>query len=93
MIYGKHGSLKIEIQHEQGSKKAIDDLSDYESNAESGEEGSLESENEDDNKASNEEWASGTEAKLDASDNEDVVTSAEAHLKKVKAVVLQKLIP
>ncbi|KAK7301324.1 hypothetical protein RJT34_12185 [Clitoria ternatea] len=40
-----------------------------------------------------EEWASRTEAKLDASDNEDVVVSAEAHLKKVKAVVLQKLVP
>ncbi|KAK7264111.1 hypothetical protein RJT34_31715 [Clitoria ternatea] len=73
-----------------------DDLSDYESdddNAESGEEGSLESENEDDNEASNEEWASSTEAKSDASDNEDAVASAEAHLKKVKAAVLRKLVP
>lgn len=75
-----------------------DDLSsDYESdedNAESGEEGSLESENEVDNDASNEEeWASGTEAKSDASDNEDAVASAEAHLKKVKAAVLRKLVP
>ncbi|KAG4386668.1 hypothetical protein GLYMA_11G101600v4 [Glycine max] len=64
-----------------------DDLSsDYESdedNAESGEEGSLESENEDDNDATNEEeWASSTEAKSDASDNEDAIAAAEAHLKK-----------
>ncbi|KAK7404349.1 hypothetical protein VNO78_05178 [Psophocarpus tetragonolobus] len=75
-----------------------DDLSsDYESdddNGESGEEGSLESENEDDNEASNEEeWTSSTEAKSDASDNEDAVASAEAHLKKVKAAVLRKLVP
>lgn len=75
-----------------------DDLSsDYESdedNAESGEEGSLESENEDDNDATNEEeWASSTEAKSDASDNEDAVAAAEAHLKKVKAAVLRKLVP
>ncbi|CAJ1933826.1 unnamed protein product [Sphenostylis stenocarpa] len=75
-----------------------DDLSsDYESdddNAESGEDGSLESENEDHNEASNEEeWASSTEAKSDASDNEDAVASAEAHLKKVKAAVLRKLVP
>ncbi|KAL2329131.1 hypothetical protein Fmac_022558 [Flemingia macrophylla] len=75
-----------------------DDLSsDYESdedNAESGEEGSLESENEVDNDASNEEeWASSTEAKSDGSDNEDAVASAEAHLKKVKAAVLRKLVP
>ncbi|KAH1224341.1 Protein MSP1 [Glycine max] len=75
-----------------------DDLSsDYESdedNAESGEEGSLESENEDDNDATNEEeWASSTEAKSDASDNEDAIAAAEAHLKKVKAAVLRKLVP
>ncbi|XP_027356104.1 uncharacterized protein LOC113865618 isoform X2 [Abrus precatorius] len=75
-----------------------DDLSsDYESdgdNAESGEEGSLESENEDDHDASNEEeWTSSTEAKSDASDNEDAVASAEAHLKNVKAAVLRKLVP
>ncbi|KAG4385106.1 hypothetical protein AAZX31_12G026200 [Glycine max] len=65
-----------------------DDLSsDYESdedNAESGEEGSLESENEDDNDATNEEeWASSTETKSDASDNEDAIAAAEAHLKKI----------
>ncbi|KAL2988678.1 hypothetical protein AAZX31_11G099900 [Glycine max] len=75
-----------------------DDLSsDYESdedNAESGEEGSLESENEDDNDATNEEeWASSTEAKSDASDNEDAIAAAEAHLKKVKAAVLRNLVP
>ncbi|XP_014619923.1 uncharacterized protein [Glycine max] len=75
-----------------------DDLSsDYESdedNAESGEEGSLESENEDDNDATNEEeWASSTETKSDASDNEDAIAAAEAHLKKVKAAVIRKLVP
>ncbi|KAK7301459.1 hypothetical protein RJT34_12323 [Clitoria ternatea] len=77
-------------------KDIDDDLLDYEyddDNAESGEQGSLESENEDDNEASNEEWASSTEAKSDASDNENAVASAEAHLKKVKAAVLQKLVP
>ncbi|KAK7258075.1 hypothetical protein RIF29_32494 [Crotalaria pallida] len=73
-----------------------DDSSDYESeDAESGEEGSTESENEvdNDNDASNEEeWASSTEVKSDASDNEDALASAEAALKKVKAAV-QKLVP
>ncbi|KAE9616430.1 putative microtubule-severing ATPase [Lupinus albus] len=73
-----------------------DDLSDYESdddNADSGEEGSIESENEDDNDASNEEeWASSTEVKSDASDNDDAIAHAEAALKKVKAAV-QKLVP
>ncbi|KAI9085053.1 hypothetical protein K1719_033045 [Acacia pycnantha] len=63
--------------------------------AESGEEASMESENEDDNNASNEEeWTSSTEAKSDASDNEehDAIATAEAALKKVKAAV-QKLVP
>ncbi|XP_058768480.1 uncharacterized protein LOC131642227 isoform X1 [Vicia villosa] len=73
-----------------------DQSSDYESdddNAESGDEGGLECENEDDNDASNEEeWTSSAEAKSDASDNEDALASAEAALKKVKAAV-QKLIP
>ncbi|OIW08832.1 hypothetical protein TanjilG_16413 [Lupinus angustifolius] len=73
-----------------------DDLSDYESdddNADSGEEGSIESENEDDNDASNEEeWASSNEVKSDASDNDDALAHAEAALKKVKAAV-QKLVP
>ncbi|CAL0304306.1 unnamed protein product [Lupinus luteus] len=73
-----------------------DGLSDYESdddNADSGEEGSIESENEDDNDASNEEeWASSTEVKSDASDNDDALAHAEAALKKVKAAV-QKLVP
>ena len=64
-------------------------------NAESGEEASLDSEDEDDNNASNEEeWTSSTEAKSDASDNEehDAIATAEAALKKVKAAV-QKLVP
>ncbi|CAL0329327.1 unnamed protein product [Lupinus luteus] len=72
-----------------------DDLSDFESdddNEDSGEEGSIESENEDDNDASNEEWASSTEVKSDASDNDDALAHAEAALKKVKAAV-QKLVP
>ena len=54
----------------------------------------LESENEDDNDATNEEeWASSTETKSDASDNEDAIAAAEAHLKKVKAAVIRKLVP
>jgi hypothetical protein len=71
-----------------------DDQSDYESDdPESGEEGALDSENEDDNDASNEEeWSSGAEVKSDASDNDDAIASAEAALKKVKAAV-QKLVP
>jgi hypothetical protein len=71
-----------------------DQSSDYESDdPESGEEGALDSENEDDNDASNEEeWSSGAEAKSDASDTDDAIASAEAALKKVKAAV-QKLVP
>ena len=40
-----------------------------------------------------EEWASSTETKSDASDNEDAIAAAEAHLKKVKAAVIRKLVP